>query len=159
MEISLNIRADKLLEAFAKAPQAVRDHLRIAVKSSTVDVQRVARKYHKFVTKIGSVERAVTVVFPDEMTGRVFLNPAIAKHAVFLHEGTRPHRIEPKRRRLLRWAAPLGGGGKGFAFARHVNHPGTKPDPFLYTALEARRDSIQAKMDKATDAALREAGL
>jgi hypothetical protein len=159
MEISLNIRADKLLEAFGKAPQAVRDHLRIAVKSSTVDVQRVARKSHRFATKSGVLERAVTVEFPGEMTGRVFLNPAIAGYAGAIHDGSRPHRIDPKRKKLLRWAAPLGGGGKGFAFARHVNHPGTKPDPFLYTALEARRDSIQEKMDKATDAALREAGL
>lgn len=155
MEISLNIQAGKLLEAFAKAPQAVRDHLRIAVKSSTVDVQREARKTHRFKTKTAMLERSVTVSFPDEMTGRVFLNPAIAGYANAIHDGSRPHRIEPKRRKRLRWATP----GGGFAFARQVNHPGTKADPFLYAALEARKDAIQTKMDKATGAALQEAGL
>ena len=89
------------------------------------------------------------------MTGRVFLNPAVAGYANAIHDGSRPHRIDPKRRKALRWATP---GGK-FAFARHVNHPGTKADPFLYAALEARQDSIQAKMDKATEAALQAAGL
>lgn len=178
MEISLNIQAGKLLEAFAKAPQAVRDHLRIAVKSSTVDVQREARKTHRFKSnstgKGAFAEKSVTVEFPDEMTGRVFLNTAVAQHVAFIHNGTRPHPILPKNaslatqkanagkfklekgsRLVLRWATP---GGK-FAFARHVNHPGTKADPFLYAALEARQESIQAKMDKATETALQAAGL
>lgn len=155
MEISVNIQAGRLLEAFARAPQAVRDHLRIAVKSSTVDVQRESRRTHHFSTKTGMLERAVTVEFPDEMTGRVFLNPAIAGYANAIHDGSRPHPIDPKRRKLLRWATP----GGGFAFARHVEHPGTKADPFLYVALDARRDAIQTKIDKATNAAILEAGL
>jgi hypothetical protein len=61
MELSLELQADKLLDAFAKAPQAVRDHLRIAVKSSTVAVQREARKTHAWTSRTGMAERAVTV--------------------------------------------------------------------------------------------------
>ena len=52
-----------------------------------------------------------------------------APHAVFVHWGTRPHIIRPKNKKALRWA-----GGGGFIFARFVNHPGYKGDPFLVNA-------------------------
>ena len=154
MELSLELQAGKLLEAFAKAPQVVRDHLRVDVKSSAVAVQREARQTHAWATRTGMAERAVTVEFPNEMEGRVFLNPAIAKHSVFMHEGTRAHAIKPKNRKRLRWAK-----GGGFAFAREVWHPGTKADPFLYAALQAQQEPIQKRFDEATTRALKEAGL
>jgi len=52
-----------------------------------------------------------------------------APHAVFVHWGTRPHVIEPRKRKVLRW--PSGG---GFVFAQRVQHPGYKGDPYLVTA-------------------------
>lgn len=53
----------------------------------------------------------------------------IARHALFVHWGTRPHVIRPKNKRALRWSA----GGK-FAFAKRVNHPGYKGDPWVVRA-------------------------
>ena len=148
------VRVGYLRNLTGKAPQVVRDHLRIAVKSSAVAVQREARKTHAWATRTGMAERAVTVEFPNEMEGRVFLNPAIAKHSVFMHEGTRPHAISPKNRQRLRLAK-----GDGFAFAREVWPPGTKADPFLYAALQAQQEPIQKRFDEATTRALKEAGL
>jgi len=55
-------------------------------------------------------------------------------YGMFVHFGTKPHKIFPKR--ALRW----GDGGK-FHFAKVVNHPGYKGDPFLYTALEEASQS------------------
>jgi len=71
-----------------------------------------------------------------------------APHALFVHWGTKPHPIFPKgaslatqkrlsgqfkvekgQRQVLRWA-----GGGAFIFARFVNHPGYKGDPFLINA-------------------------
>lgn len=49
-----------------------------------------------------------------------------APHALFVHWGTRPHKIKPKNKKMLRF--PVGG---KFAFAREVNHPGYKGDPWL----------------------------
>lgn len=58
-----------------------------------------------------------------------------APHALFVHWGTRPHKITPNRRKVLRW--PSGSGGStGFVFARFVNHPGYKGDPWLVQAGE-----------------------
>jgi hypothetical protein len=50
----------------------------------------------------------------------------VAPHALFVHWGTKPHKIKPKNKKMLRF--PVGG---KFAFAREVNHPGYRGDPWL----------------------------
>lgn len=50
----------------------------------------------------------------------------VAPHALFVHWGTRPHKIKPKNKKRLRF--PMGG---KLAFAREVNHPGYRGDPWL----------------------------
>lgn len=52
-----------------------------------------------------------------------------APHAVFVHWGTRPHVIRAKNKKALRWVK-----GGAFAFAKAVNHPGTKADPWMVRA-------------------------
>lgn len=47
-----------------------------------------------------------------------------------VNDGTRPHIIRPRRARALRFTV----NGR-VVFARVVNHPGTKPRPFLDRAL------------------------
>lgn len=54
-----------------------------------------------------------------------------APHAVFVHWGTKPHVIKPKKRKSLRWA-----GDGGFIFSRFVRHPGYKRDPWLAHAAD-----------------------
>lgn len=54
---------------------------------------------------------------------------ATAEYATFVHEGTRPHPIVPKRGKFLAWI-PRGSGAKTI-FARSVMHPGTKAQPWL----------------------------
>lgn len=56
-------------------------------------------------------------------------DPRVAPHALFVHWGTRPHKIKPKDKRALRWAA-----GGQFAFAKVVHHPGYKGDAWLVRA-------------------------
>jgi hypothetical protein len=53
-----------------------------------------------------------------------------APHAILHHEGTRPHLIVPRSAKVLRFP-----GRSGIVFARRVNHPGTKPNRFLYDAM------------------------
>ena len=52
-------------------------------------------------------------------------------YAYFVHEGTRSHLIEPNKKKALRWES----GGK-FVFAKKVQHPGYKGDPFLKNAAQ-----------------------
>lgn len=51
-------------------------------------------------------------------------------YAAMVHDGTRPHVIRPRRKRALRFQV----GGR-IVFATRVNHPGTRPRPFLTRAL------------------------
>jgi len=56
-------------------------------------------------------------------------------YAEAVHEGSRAHEIYPRYMRALWWqgaAHPI----------RHVHHPGTRPNPFLKEAFEARKDTI-----------------
>jgi HK97 gp10 family phage protein len=52
------------------------------------------------------------------------------EYAAFVNDGTRPHQIRPRNRQVLRFQV----GGRT-VFAKVVNHPGTRPRPFLDRAL------------------------
>lgn len=53
--------------------------------------------------------------------------------ARFILDGTGPHQIAARNARALRW---LGPGGLGAPrFAKRVNHPGTRPNPFPERAM------------------------
>lgn len=56
-----------------------------------------------------------------------------SKYALFVHEGTRAHRIVPRRAKMLAWIPR--GAGKA-VFAREVMHPGTRKNPWLGKAAE-----------------------
>lgn len=52
-----------------------------------------------------------------------------ADYALYVHEGSGPHVIRPRKAKALRFQI----GGRTI-FAKLVNHPGTKPRPFLRNA-------------------------
>jgi hypothetical protein len=54
-----------------------------------------------------------------------------AKYAAAVHDGVGPHTIRARRGRVLRFSV----GGRT-VFARSVNHPGTRGNPWLATAAE-----------------------
>ncbi len=55
---------------------------------------------------------------------------------MFVHWGTKPHEIRPRRRKVLRWPA-----GDEFVFARKVRHPGYEGDAYLVRAAD---DAVRA---------------
>lgn len=55
-----------------------------------------------------------------------------ADYSLFVHEPTRPHVIRPRRAKALRFFWPKVG---RVVFLQHVNHPGTKGQPFLRNAV------------------------
>lgn len=173
MNLRLEVDASSVLHAFAKAPEATRRHLRIAVQVAAEEVKDQAQKVHDFTSSPNNnlINSVTTELEGDGAKARVYLDSTKAPYGPMLHHGTKPHPILPKNanlttqrslagkfgvpkgsRLVLRWAV-----GGGFAFARFVNHPGTKPDPFLYDALRAKEERIQALMTDAVQTALREA--
>lgn len=62
---------------------------------------------------------------------------ANAKYALYVHQGTKPHTIQPKTKKALSWVS----GGNQIITGR-VHHPGTKPQPWLIRALETVGPSL-----------------
>jgi hypothetical protein len=62
-------------------------------------------------------------------------SPTRTSYSLFVHEGTEPHVIEPKGKVLsFYWDRGPDGPGQYF-FAGPVQHPGTRPNPFLRDTL------------------------
>lgn len=54
--------------------------------------------------------------------------------AHYVMNGTKPHEIRPRNKKVLRFTV-----GGTVVYARRVDHPGTKPNPFLWKAMLAAR--------------------
>jgi hypothetical protein len=57
---------------------------------------------------------------------------AAKSYAYYVHEGTHPHEIVGKPVLSFNW--PNGPHGPGRYFFAHVHHPGTRPQPWLWSA-------------------------
>lgn len=167
----MNIRveianAKELGKAMQRAPDTVRQNMRLAMRTSLKEVQTKARQEHRFKTRSGNLERDVRAEvlrdWPPE--GRVFMAAEVTRvtegkwagysYGLFVHAGTRPHDIWPRKKKWLRWAV-----GDRFVFSRHVKHPGTEPDQFIYEAGQKSRAQINAIFGRYADRAIKEAGL
>lgn len=88
---------------------------------------------------------------------------ASADYAGYVEQGTRPHVIRPKNRKALRWAASSGdarlsgsprSGGR-VRFAKRVQHPGTRAQPFMVPGAQKAVEGagLKATVVKAWDSA------
>jgi hypothetical protein len=69
----------------------------------------------------------------DKVTTEISASGAARQeYAMFVHEGTKPHVIKPRRKKVLSWKGP-----EGRVFASSVNHPGTPARPWLRDALQS----------------------
>lgn len=75
---------------------------------------------------------------------------ASAKHALWVEEDTKPHRIEVKKRRALRFVA-----AGEIRFRRAVNHPGTKGTHFMAQAAQVGERALQDMLERAIANAFR----
>jgi len=82
---------------------------------------------HTAPVKEGRLRGDITV-FPQTKAHEISIgNTSLIDYAVFVYYGTKPHVIEPKRKKALK--TPYG-------TFKKVNHPGTKANPYLDDALE-----------------------
>ena len=78
---------------------------------------------------------------------------ATVPQAAWVIKGTRPHQILPRNAKALRWLGP--GGLGGARFARAVNHPGTKPNPFPERAIKPIGTAISLMFARAVEESMR----
>lgn len=180
MELTLEFDLEKAAEKFKYMPKDMNPVLARAINAFCRKVQSAARdkENHRYVSRTGRLERSGVNTMdakPEKLEGSVFLdNEAVvnekgAHYAAYVHEGTKPHDIFPKEKKMLKFATskntarwrsvPYGRFQKGrFTFAFGVSHPGTKPDPFLYNAAEREKGTAQAVFERAVADFLRKNG-
>ena len=91
--------------------------------------------------KTGNLGRSIEVT---QVTDDRVQIAARANYAAAVELGSKAHRIDVRRRKALRWAAGAGGArlsgsprrGAAVNFAKYVNHPGSKGQPYLRPAAE-----------------------
>lgn len=93
-------------------------------------VQATAQARREAPVKTGELRSKIDWKIGKDGRGLFGVLRAYAAHAVPVHQGTRPHVILPKRGRFLRFTS----GGR-VVYAKKVNHPGTKANPFLVRAV------------------------
>lgn len=156
--IIVRIQADvdmaKMVKAFELMPEETNRQLGLGLKIAVRDVKRYASEHHHYTSRSGLLENQGLYSKIDKLTGTIFLNDSIP-YAMAVHQGSRPHRIRARRKRALRWQV----NGEGFRFARGVNHPGSKPDQFLYEAAKANEKHVSRIMKRRVSMALKKAGV
>ena len=104
-----------------------------------VQLRAVAEAKQLVPRKTGYLGRSI---IPGSLSRSFAIVQATAGYAAYVELGTRPHVIVPRRARVLAW--PVSGrlsgrprSGSPMIFARRVNHPGTKAQPYLLPGAEA----------------------
>ena len=112
-----------------------------------VQLRAVAEAKKRVARKTGHTARTIR----PGSSGPTFTIVEAQGAAVFLEFGTRPHTIRPRNKRMLSWPANASGrrlSGRARTasgrriFARVVNHPGTKAQPFLVPGAVAAIKSV-----------------
>ncbi len=124
----------------------------VIVAEATHDVyDNVKNRAHKHHVT-GNMEDNISLKVHKE-SGEVFIedNAMMVKwrgkkvnYASFVLYGTRPHTIEPKEKKTLRYS-----GVKDFVFAKAVEHKGYKGDNFLYDGVKDTFKKLDNIIDKA----------
>jgi HK97 gp10 family phage protein len=145
-EIAIETRGvSQVVEHFERFGRDVHQRLAAAVAAEGIELVRAVQEDKLSGQMVGQVTRRLRDSIHLEMaetetsvTGTVGTNVSYAR---FVHDGTAPHVIEAKSAPALHFFM-----GGAEVFARRVNHPGTKPRPFLTSTLAEREAQIRARL-------------
>lgn len=120
-------------------PAALRRYTRAGGGPVIADITRRATNVqtdarHRVQKRTRVTERSIVkrvVVEGRGVVGYVVTDSPIGR---YLHDGTEPHVIRPRNRKVLRFPA-----NGAVVFSVRVNHPGTEGSKFLLLALQAGR--------------------
>lgn len=118
--------------------------LQRAIEASAAEVFKPSQQAGNVPIKTGYLKKSF-----GKIGGRLFakIGPGVVypvNYAIFVHEGTKPHKILPKNKKALFWsgaAHPM----------KSVNHPGTRPNQFMPRILEIAKPNIDKQFKKALD--------
>ena len=126
--------ANPIIQTLAEITAQISD---LELRRLAQDVYDRAERGADAHTKTGALKQSL-FLRPISKGWEIGHNLQHARHAIFVHWGTRPHIIERKNRLSLRWETRFPG---TYAYAKRVHHPGYRGDPWL---TRATTDAIAA---------------
>lgn len=119
---------DNLLKNFKKSPAMVANEISSAIKTSVNLVRPIMKKEAPHGKGSGNYTggRLRENIYARFTKKQGFVGPDLntTPYAYFVHEGTKPHTIRPRKKNALYWPG-----------AKHpvklVRHPGTNPNKFI----------------------------
>lgn len=144
MQIKATIpNLDRIVTAFKTAPEQMRREFIDALDISTKKIEAEAKKRAPVnkETGGGNLRQSISSSVMG-LQGKVIVG---AKYAIFVHEGTRPHIIRARTKKVL------ANERTGSIFGKVVKHPGTRKQPFLQEALDDSNDFISKTFSQAAD--------
>jgi hypothetical protein len=87
--------------------------------------------------RTGNLRRTIHVGHISPRSAETIASAIYAAHVEF---GTQPHEIRPRNRKALRWKVQ-----GGYRFARRVNHPGTRAQPYMVPGAERAISAVGLK--------------
>jgi hypothetical protein len=149
MQFTWSDNTNELQREWAEADRAISDALRDGVRDAVTEGAAEARSTHKYKDQTGaltaSISGRVLVSTPGAALGEMRASKGYASH---VEGGTDPHVIEPKRGKALKFTI----GGRT-VFATRVNHPGTRPHPFMAQAYHKAERVLRASAEKGIERA------
>lgn len=149
----MTLQGHRQLNARLKALGATRPIMRTFQLDSIAEAKRLVPR------KTGHLERSI---LPGSVSDSHADIQARTPYAAAVEFGAKPHVIRPKKASILAWPASEGGrrlSGRArksagpMIFARKVNHPGSKAQPYLIpgarSALGKLRDALVKRWDGA----------
>ena len=156
MALKFELDVEGIVAAFKKAEKRLGENIPVALSLGANLVVNQAKEVHDYQDRDGELTKSIMA---DEVEGTFeqgnlqVVVSAGAPYALFVEEGTRPHKIRPRFKKALRW--PIEG---GFAFAQEVNHPGTDATNFLANAGEAKLPAMAEVIEDAATLSFLQAG-
>lgn len=127
MNLNIDVRGDDRVRAMLnRIGSQLADRSLAATAVQAEDYVEAAAAIH---SRTGALVQSIYKQRVRPLGWEIGHNRQQAPQAVFVHWGTKPHRIEPRNKKALRFPS-----ANGFRFARGVNHPGYKGDPWLVRA-------------------------
>jgi len=127
---------EQIRQAMERAPQLMVNEASKAVQKSLVVLHGRAVKEapaNKGISTGNTLRQRIRSRMVTRLRGVV---ESFAPYSIFVHEGTAPHLIVPVNKKVL------ANKRTGEIFGKRVNHPGTRPNPFLSRAVERSQSKI-----------------
>ena len=132
MEINI-LGLSRIVTTIQRAGVALPQEFRQAMALTVTDIRRTAQE--RVPVKTNHLRQSITTAVSDSpLTGMVMVG---APYGRFIEYGTRPHVILPRRSNVLAFTV-----GGSLVFAKKVNHPGTKAQPFMWPAFKENRAGL-----------------